>query len=68
MNIDQSQLEALARIKRTEIHFISWLEARYREYSDNLAFAADEYKVRWLQGRMQEIKEILVTMAKADKV
>jgi hypothetical protein len=67
MLIDKPILEALARIKRSEPSFVAWLESRYAEYCKTIA-AADDPQLRWVQGRMQELQQIIDTMDKADKL
>jgi hypothetical protein len=58
-------VEALARVMRMEPSFVSWLQQRYTEYCDQIQQVDDPTKVRWVQGRMQEIQQILDTMQKA---
>lgn len=67
MNPDRITLEALARIKRTEPSFYEWLKNRHSEYCKNIS-EIDGTALHWMQGRMQEIKQIIDTMERAEKL
>jgi hypothetical protein len=67
MNPDKITSEALARIKRSEPSFITWLESRYAEYCKSIA-TMDGTQLHWVQGRMQELQQIIDTMTKVEKI
>lgn len=68
MNPTKSQLEALGRVKRGEPTFVEWLQARYSEYSSTVAGISDDVHLRWHQGKMQELNEIIGILSKAEKL
>lgn len=65
MNPTKSQLEAMGRVKRGEPIFSEWLQARYDEYSSGVALIEDSTRLRWHQGKMQELREIIALLDKA---
>lgn len=67
MNPDKKTLEALARVRRAEPVFTEWLESRYGEYCKNIA-NTEGPQLHWLQGRMQELTQIIDVMDKAAKL
>ncbi len=68
MNPTKSQLEAMGRVRRGEPTFVEWLQSRLSEYSSTVAGVADDTQLRWHQGKMQELKEIISLLDKAEKL
>jgi hypothetical protein len=68
MTLDKQTTEALARIKRNEPAVMDWLSARYMEYCKRIVDVQDEVQLRWIQGQMREISQIVDLVEKAAKL
>lgn len=68
MNPDKKTLEALARVKRNEPAFTDWLSSRYMEYCSRIGDVQDEVQLRWMQGQMRELAQIVELLEKAAKL
>jgi hypothetical protein len=68
MTLDKKTTEALARVKRNEPAVIDWLSARYMEYCHRIADVQDEVHLRWIQGQMRELSQIMDLVEKAAKL
>jgi len=61
-------LEALARIGYAEKPLMNWLTERLKDMQDRMMFQTDEVQLRILQGRAQELAEILELVKKSPEI
>lgn len=67
MNVNTDELEILARVNFSEPKFVDFLEKRLTIYSDAAILQQDEVALRWVQGRAQEVRDLLILLKNASE-
>jgi len=58
-------MEALGRVYRAEPAFIAYLEGQLNEFCKHVARISDSETLRWTQGRMQQLEDLLSDLKRA---
>jgi hypothetical protein len=65
MNPDKMTLEAMGRVYRTEPAFVAYLEVQLDDFRKHVSRVADAETLRWTQGRMQQLEDLLADLKRA---
>lgn len=65
MRPDRRDLDALARANAGNKDFVAYLRKRRNEYHVDVGQQRDEISLRWAQGRLQELNDLIEALETA---
>jgi len=68
LRTDKKTLEVLARVHAGNREFVAWMKTRLQEHHVDVGQQRDEVSLRWAQGRVQELTDLIEALEKSSEL